>query len=34
MQHDIWTILAVWTIPLTIELSVVAFFVWTARDKK
>lgn len=32
-MKELFEVLMVWPIVMTIELSIVAFFVWTARDK-
>jgi len=32
-MDELITVLTVWPIPLSIELAVIAFFVWVGRDK-
>jgi hypothetical protein len=33
METTLFEVLVVWPIPLSIELGIVALFVWIARDK-
>ena len=33
MNHTIWEILSVWSLKVILDLSIVSFFVYLARDK-